>query len=355
MAAEASPYRYQVIKDYLTEKIRSGEYPAGAKIDSEPALCKHFGLARNTVRQAVKELEHAGYLYSVRGKGTFVRNATPDRSRKIALLIYDTSYTLNPVTANLIRGIDAGLRQRGYILDILAGRRGFHDERIPRLAETYAGFLIGAWQMDEPSLKELEKSGSPFLFVKNYLPSHEEKALRIDFERAGFLVAEHLIGRGCRDLGLFYAGETIFISRDFASGVRQACLEYGARLRKSHVVQCDYMAPFDPELLDPFMEEMPGGIVCPTDEFAIALCRELKKRGFRVPGDVRVTGCNNTVPAPRDLPSLTTIDIPTYELGLAAAEQLTAMIKREEKELPPPIQPALIEGESTGGGTACQI
>ncbi len=342
---EVAPYKYQYLKDYLMGKIRSGEYAGGGRIESEPSLSERFGLSRNTVRQAVKEMENEGYFYRIQGKGTFVRDATPQSSRKIALLIYDTVYMTHPVTAELICGIDAGLSEHGYVLDILAGKRSFYEEKVSKLAEKYAGFLIGAYQIDEMILDELEKTSLPCLFVKNYLEKYRDQALRIDYEKAGFLAAEHLIKIGCSNLGMIYAGDGIAISRDFRSGVQKACLEYGARLKAGNIAVCDFNRPKDVAgVIDGFDHDFPDGIICSTDEFAMVLCEELKKRGSR---QVAVTGCNNTPVSAHFSPSLTTIDIPTRELGYRAAALLISMIKGEANEISRLIEPALIIRDST--------
>ncbi|WP_338051441.1 FadR/GntR family transcriptional regulator [Pseudonocardia acidicola] len=61
----------------LEALIASGEWPVGSKIPPEPELVAALGVGRNTVREAVRALEHAGLLEPRRGDGTYVR-ATSD-------------------------------------------------------------------------------------------------------------------------------------------------------------------------------------------------------------------------------------------------------------------------------------
>ena len=104
--AVKNSFKYLELKKHLIGMIASGQYPSGFCIESENELGSQFKLSRNTVRQAIKELEVEGYLYRVQGKGTFVKETNPSSLRKIALIIYDTAYMLHPITASLIRGID---------------------------------------------------------------------------------------------------------------------------------------------------------------------------------------------------------------------------------------------------------
>lgn len=62
----------QVI-DQLRDEIAGGGWPVGAKIPPEPVLSETLGVGRNTVREAVRALTHAGLLESRQGDGTYVR------------------------------------------------------------------------------------------------------------------------------------------------------------------------------------------------------------------------------------------------------------------------------------------
>ena len=63
---------YHQLADILLEKIRSGEYPAAAKIPSEHELAETYGIGRPTARQATDLLVRKNILVRKRGSGTFV-------------------------------------------------------------------------------------------------------------------------------------------------------------------------------------------------------------------------------------------------------------------------------------------
>lgn len=68
----------QVI-DQLKDEIASGAWAVGRKIPPEPILSESLGVGRNTVREAVRALTHAGLLECRQGDGTYVR-ATSEMS-----------------------------------------------------------------------------------------------------------------------------------------------------------------------------------------------------------------------------------------------------------------------------------
>jgi DNA-binding FadR family transcriptional regulator len=56
----------------LRTQITSGEWPVGSRIPTEPELVEELGVARNTVREAVRALAHNGLLDIRQGSGTYV-------------------------------------------------------------------------------------------------------------------------------------------------------------------------------------------------------------------------------------------------------------------------------------------
>src|SRR6478736_2775198 len=56
----------------LRNQITTGEWPVGSRIPTETQLVEQLGVARNTVREAVRALAHNGLLDIRQGSGTYV-------------------------------------------------------------------------------------------------------------------------------------------------------------------------------------------------------------------------------------------------------------------------------------------
>jgi GntR family transcriptional regulator len=63
---------YEQVKHVLREKILIEEFPVGTLLPSEQELCARFKVSRITVRRALNDLERAGLVRSIQGKGTYV-------------------------------------------------------------------------------------------------------------------------------------------------------------------------------------------------------------------------------------------------------------------------------------------
>lgn len=71
----------QQIADQIEQRILNGDLPAHRSIPSETQLLQLYPVSRDTVRRAVNELRSRGRIYTVQGKGSYVRPAEerPDK------------------------------------------------------------------------------------------------------------------------------------------------------------------------------------------------------------------------------------------------------------------------------------
>ncbi|HSM25288.1 MAG TPA: GntR family transcriptional regulator [Anaerolineaceae bacterium] len=81
---------YIQLKDILLQELDEGRYPPGSNFPPEMTLVDQYSLSRATVRQAIKDLEHEGYINRIQGKGTIVIREKSSLNRALSQL---TSFT----------------------------------------------------------------------------------------------------------------------------------------------------------------------------------------------------------------------------------------------------------------------
>lgn len=69
--------RYQQVKNFILERIDSGEWDIDQRVPSENELVQELGISRMTVNRALRELTEEGRLRRVQGLGTFVADPRP--------------------------------------------------------------------------------------------------------------------------------------------------------------------------------------------------------------------------------------------------------------------------------------
>lgn len=103
---------YLRLASVFRDRIAKGEWVAGSQLPTLPELCTRYGVARNTVRQALQLLTDEGLVTSTRGKGTFVNTGV--RSRQNAAAGIDGNSAAGTVVES--QTVDLLLRQIGVPL-----------------------------------------------------------------------------------------------------------------------------------------------------------------------------------------------------------------------------------------------
>lgn len=73
----------------------------------------------------------------------------------------------------------------------------------------------------------------------------------------------------------------------------------------------------------------PDGILCYSDQLAIAVMLVAKERGLKIPEDISIIGFNNEPVDELIQPSLTSIDQPGFEMEQTSAQLLLNKIKND--------------------------
>ncbi|MEO1420978.1 MAG: GntR family transcriptional regulator [Pseudomonadota bacterium] len=76
----ARTLKYEVIRNWIAERIASGEFACGAQLPSEHDVMAQFQVSRVTARQAFDALRQSGLVTAHRGKGYFVARLRADAS-----------------------------------------------------------------------------------------------------------------------------------------------------------------------------------------------------------------------------------------------------------------------------------
>lgn len=116
------------LADELRRRIAEGEYAVGALLPTEAELAAEFEVSRNSLREAIRSLVHAGLLGARAGYGTFVVAASDVAPALARRLDHDRAEDVAEVRLLLERegarlaALRAGEPERRAILDALAAR-----------------------------------------------------------------------------------------------------------------------------------------------------------------------------------------------------------------------------------------
>ena len=176
-------------------------------------------------------------------------------------------------------------------------------------------------------------------------------SIGFDNAMAGYLAARHLIELGHRSIG-------------FISGPRRCNDRMALRLKGAVDAMAEAGLELPPELVTEQEFSLSGGklgaiqlmglarpptaILASNDLLAAGALHELSERGIDVPGNISVIGMENLDITGFTRPKLTSIHLPTEEIGTATAHHILARLRGEDVPRRVEFQVALVIRHSTG-------
>ena len=344
MGNENGKTKYYSLMEQLKSEIVTGKIKPGEKLPSENELASTFSISRHTVRKALAILEQEGYIMASHGRGTFCseRVRHMKNSKNIAVI---TTYISDYIFPRLIQGIDKVLSANGY--SILLKNTG-NSRRIEAryleeiLSKDIDGLII------EPSksqlmckhislYEQLDSYEIPYVFIQGiHQQLRDRPHILMDDCKGGYLVTKYLIELGHRQiLGIFKADD--IQGRERHKGYVQALQEAGILYNPDMVIwfHTEDRKSMPAMAVKMKLEEglLVEGIVCYNDQIAVQVMSALEKMGKKVPGDISVTGYDNSLFSQGENGvGLTTIAHPQEKLGEMAAELLLEKIRQVPEE-----------------------
>ncbi|UWR27560.1 LacI family DNA-binding transcriptional regulator [Sulfitobacter sp. S223] len=239
----------------------------------------------------------------------------------------------NSIFARGLQAFQEALDTRGYTLLVssTAYRPEAEEKQIRALVARGAdGLLLIGHDRDPALYRYLERQAVPALIAWAYAPHISQPAIGFDNRAAMRLLAEEVIARGHKRIGVISA---IVKGNDRASerleGIKDAAKALGIPSDHLYVVETPYGIETGADAMNKLMQgqQPPTVVMCGNDVLAAGALRAAKAMGLAVPEDISVTGFDDIELARFVTPTLTTVHVPHREMGTKAAATLIGLVE----------------------------
>ncbi|MEH7545471.1 MULTISPECIES: GntR family transcriptional regulator [Bacillaceae] len=363
--------KHNMVKEKIIEWVTSGKVRPGERIYSESELVKKFGVSRHTVRLAIGDLVHEGWLYREQGAGTFcsgkkIQNKLPENTsqntntKNIGVI---TTYISDYIFPSIIKGIESYLTEQGYSLTFACTDNDIEKEKQclqSMLNRNIDGLIIEPTKSSSynPNINfffEFEQSKIPYLMINQFYPQLMPPHIIVNDQKGGFLAAEHLINLGHQKImGIFKADDLqgVYRMQGFIKAHRENNLTLSPELMINFTTEEQKNLLLDKvKRLLATPETMPTGIICYNDQVAISVLNCLRELNLKVPEDISIVGFDDSFLAEATETKLTSVTHPKIELGIQAAKWIVSAVENQninEYEHSIVYEPELVLRNSTG-------
>jgi DNA-binding LacI/PurR family transcriptional regulator len=234
--------------------------------------------------------------------------------------------TSNQIYMQALEGAADELGAYGYSIEVIFEKS--LEARKQNVLEAIAnarvdGAIIVGVSVDD-TLSRFKTFPVPVVVVNQIFKSKTVDFVVADDRHGGFLVTEHLIKAGHKDIVHIGAPSQYFISRERRAGYRDALAAHGI--------------PFDPAMTRETLHTVEGGfeavrslieartkftaIFSSSDVLSAGIISGLRHHGLEVPRDVSIASNDDEAIAAAMSPPLTSVRAPRHEMGRTAARIL---------------------------------
>lgn len=335
---------YQKLKNTIIKEIKNGTLKENDAILSERLLTERFGISRISVRKAISELIEENFLYTVPGKGTFVKGLTSEytptsrRTYNIGYIHWGTkeSVLVIPYFAHIIHGSEMECLKHNYHLLVSTSINLSGNDTIALPSMIKQGKVDGVILegVDLDSWFEIKKI-IPTLIISNYIcePDSLPDLNRLDYVAANNVgamrnILEYLKENGHSKIGFIYETLTHSSFAERLHGFTTGMLSLGLTPRDEWTIRGKTGAQGMKKILE--KSERPTAVIAANDTFAIDAIQACKDKGVKVPNDMSIVGFDDIDTSPWSRPALTTVRVLTEEMGKLAARRLIEKIEDPE-------------------------
>ncbi|MDC0936264.1 GntR family transcriptional regulator [Pirellulales bacterium] len=337
-------HKHRRIYESLREEILAGRYRFGERVPSETRLVEQFNVSRPTAARALKDLEVHGLVERRHGSGTFVRHSASTVQRELGLLV--TGLGQGEVFEPICNQLANSVAENNYELnwgrvhsDEAQDRAQAAEKTCQRLIQQrVAGVFFQPIELvsdmndvNSRVIDALDKAKVPVVLIDSDFKQFPERSnydlVGIDNRRVGYMLAEHLVHRGCHRIDFIaHRGASPTVDARIA-GYREALFDHGITPQADWAHLVEEVDEIDIETVRELVDSGPAdAYLCHNDYTASQLMRDLIQLGIHVPEDVRVVGVGDVKYASALSVPLTTIRQPCSEIGRIAVELMLQRI-----------------------------
>ena len=308
---------------------------------------------RDKVMRAVRMLDYKVNIQA--------RSLAGGGSRTIAM-VHESDIDAEPNSyyhSGLELGALRACAARGFAFNAL-GVNPRTPDYVSRVTEPVASgradgiILTPPFSDDATLLEELGRLGRPVICVSAG-PEFREKAcsVGIDDEAAGHAIALHLLAAGHRRFGYIDGPEGHRSAAERLGGFRRALAEAGVDGSSLAVLRGNFTFRSGIELAERLLQQdpRPTALACANDDMAAGALLTIHRMKLSIPGEVAVTGFDDTPVSEIVWPPLTTIHQPIRRMGEQAVGLLADALAAGNGGVEPGFHPVayrLVTRESTG-------
>lgn len=197
------------------------------------------------------------------------------------------------------------------------------------LAQQVDGIIIMGSDIEPEFLKEIEKTSTPVVFAGAVIEKDDAYVVNIDDREAAKNATKYLLD-SCDRVAMVDKSSHQIKHKYRVAGFNDAYREAGKDIDEDLIFMTELSYREADRIVDELIEAKAQGVIVFDDAIAAAVMNEYERRGYEVPKDIQIMSGHNTMITELTRPTLTSIELPLYDIGAVAMRLLTKIMNEED-------------------------
>jgi LacI family transcriptional regulator len=318
----------------------------GISITTVSKALKNYPDVSEKTKQSVLDLAN-NLQYT---PNSFAVNLRMKESKTIGLIIPEV---VHHFFSSVVNGIIAEAEKNGYLVIILQSNESIDLEKKQvelLINKRVDGIILSLSNEsnDDLHLKEIIRREIPLVQFDKIAKLIPSSKVIINDQKAAFEATEHLINKGCKKIAHIRGPVNPQNAIDRFLGYKKALEKNNIPLDPKLVYTCNNVT-FDEgkEFAEQIIKEHPDvdGIFVITDLVAVGVLAHLNEINIKVPEKIKIIGFSNWFMSQVITPKLSTVDQPSFEMGVQSFKLLLEEMNANKELIP--FSPKTIELTTT--------
>ena len=263
------------------------------------------------------------------------RNLNRTSSKTIGVVFpYFQGLFYHPYYVNILAGVSDYLLNTEYQFKILflKEEKDKWDYYDFKKGEHVDGLVVTHWPFFFSDKSVLERMKIPCVIVSDFRKNVKTFFACGDQLAGGAKVAEYLYGLGHRQIAVLTGLDISMDGQLRLEGFRKYIETNGLCLNDRWIIRADYREDMAYEKVGAILngDQRPTAIFCLNDEMAFGVLRRLKDLSIECPKEISVVGYDNDYRGQLCHPSLTSVQVPLYDIAAEAARRIVEYLQSNE-------------------------
>ncbi len=290
-------------------------------------------ISEETKERVMKEIKRLNYSPNLIAKSLSTSN-----SYTVTLLVDvdDEKSFQNPFFYEIMHGIEKFVYQNEYSLIVANLKTKMKKHSVLNWlvkAKRTEGVILPSSILDSDMINEFKNDGIPFVAIGE--PTQLKDPIcwvDVDNKKGGELGTYSLIDKGYKNIAFIgYDKGKVFSQRRF-EGYSSALSKSKMKFQDRYVIECDNTKNDGYLSMKELLTECPeiDAVLCADNLLSYGVIKAINEAGKSIPNEIGLISFDNRQIAELSYPTISTVNVDVFELGIQSAKLLFELIKNPQ-------------------------